>query len=219
MGRLRVRKAVRLSCQHCGNPYHRIPAKVLKSRFCSFKCKVEALKKPPIICVCQRCARQFLCERAEIARGSGTYCSKQCCKNRPKERNCEQCGQAFTPHHNQQVGRFCSSACKNAFQVGENNPNFKGAPAIKYGWDWTQLRAQVLERDGYTCQACFKDYGKMHVHHIIPYSVCRSHEIENLVTLCAPCHKKYEVSLPFADRDSARERFLYLIHAQEGGHG
>jgi hypothetical protein len=49
------------------------------------------------------------------------------------------------------------------------------------------LREMVLERDGNRCVEC-KDTNRLHLHHIIPYSECREHTFENLITLCIFCH-------------------------------
>ena len=34
-------------------------------------------------------------------------------------------------------------------------------------YDYENVRAYVLDRDRYTCQACKKKGGKLHVHHIL----------------------------------------------------
>lgn len=64
-------------------------------------------------------------------------------------------------------------------------------------------RLIVLERDGNECTDCGMDgqahiekYGRsLNVHHIIPYPYYREenpdqHDIENLKTVCTPCHKR-----------------------------
>lgn len=62
-----------------------------------------------------------------------------------------------------------------------------------YPTDWDRRRRRVLERDGYTCQACGDrggPYGdvELHVDHILPKSRGGSHREENLQTLCRGCH-------------------------------
>jgi len=54
------------------------------------------------------------------------------------------------------------------------------------------LRKQVFERDNFTCQKCkLKDESTkiLEVHHIIPLVFNGEDEINNLITLCADCHK------------------------------
>ena len=61
-----------------------------------------------------------------------------------------------------------------------------------YGHAWRKLRAQVLERDGYLCQAC-KAKGRItpatEVDHIINKASGGTDDIDNLQALCKPCHK------------------------------
>lgn len=60
---------------------------------------------------------------------------------------------------------------------------------------WRALRKAVLIRDKNTCFRCQKDSksGKgMTVHHIQPRSDGGSNEMENLITLCNPCHDYVE---------------------------
>lgn len=50
------------------------------------------------------------------------------------------------------------------------------------------------ERDHYECQICYsKDY--LHVHHIVPRVDGGMDDLDNLVTLCARCHKKIEYGI------------------------
>jgi len=78
--------------------------------------------------------------------------------------------------------------------------DWKSTP--NYGPLWKERREQTLERDNRTCQACGRtedDLGYTpRVHHIQPFSVFNEEEIEtahdlsNLVSLCEPCHTKWE---------------------------
>jgi hypothetical protein len=53
---------------------------------------------------------------------------------------------------------------------------------------WQELRLQVLERDNYTCQICFKQLDKLDVHHIIPRHKNGLDSINNLISVCKSCH-------------------------------
>ena len=82
-----------------------------------------------------------------------------------------------------------------------NDPN-------DYGPDWGKIRDRVRARDGYKCQVCgTPETTRQHdVHHKIPFrSFMRSltsidvglqlqqaNRLDNLTTLCPPCHKKVE---------------------------
>ena len=61
-----------------------------------------------------------------------------------------------------------------------------------YGHAWRKLRTQVLERDGYLCQAC-KAKGRItpatDVDHIVNKASGGTDDIDNLQALCRACHK------------------------------
>ncbi len=62
-----------------------------------------------------------------------------------------------------------------------------------YPPDWDRRRRRVYARDEYQCQNCRRrggPYGdiELHAHHIVPKSRGGVHRLENLVTLCEPCH-------------------------------
>lgn len=75
-------------------------------------------------------------------------------------------------------------------QSGENHPKWKGGGK-------SYARKQALERDNYTCQRCgINDRDLLEVDHIVP-KILRPDlvaDINNLVTLCANCHKKKTIS-------------------------
>jgi hypothetical protein len=60
--------------------------------------------------------------------------------------------------------------------------------SLCYPEDWTELKHQVLVRDGYTCANCGGS-GEMHVHHIVPLSKGGTNSLSNLKALCRGCHK------------------------------
>lgn len=62
-----------------------------------------------------------------------------------------------------------------------------------YGLDWQDVRAEVLERDGHTCQeggcGLYVPSGKgLHVHHVIPFRLHPVTEPRWLLTLCISHH-------------------------------
>lgn len=52
------------------------------------------------------------------------------------------------------------------------------------------VKAFVLDRDGYQCQKCKTKKGKLHTHHIIFRSNGGTDTPDNLITLCEECHEK-----------------------------
>ena len=88
---------------------------------------------------------------------------------------------------------------------GEDNPMADVTGSDHHNWKentaphqfyqnnkWKETRQKALERDGNKCTICQTETD-LHVHHIRPVSDGGSkYELNNLVTLCASCHKKWE---------------------------
>jgi 5-methylcytosine-specific restriction protein A len=60
---------------------------------------------------------------------------------------------------------------------------------------WSSVREQALIRDHYLCQHCLKEKKLVSadmVHHIVPIrdDKDKAVELENLLSLCNPCHNK-----------------------------
>ncbi len=70
-----------------------------------------------------------------------------------------------------------------------------------YGPGWAALRERVRARDGYRCQVCgAAEQGRQHdVHHKIPFRLflnpAQANQLDNLVTLCHPCHQRAETAV------------------------
>jgi DEAD/DEAH box helicase domain-containing protein len=71
----------------------------------------------------------------------------------------------------------------------------------QYGPNWGQQRNLARQRDGYTCQLCgASESGREHdVHHKLPFrtftSYLEANQLENLITLCHPCHRRVETAV------------------------
>src|ERR1700747_1402463 len=59
--------------------------------------------------------------------------------------------------------------------------------------EYSVLRAQVLGRDGYRCQDCSSSKD-LQVHHIVKRSHLGDDTQDNLITLCAVCHRRRHIS-------------------------
>lgn len=70
---------------------------------------------------------------------------------------------------------------------------------IHYGPNWVSQRDLARQRDGFRCQMCgaLEINQSHHVHHKVPFrnflSYIQANQLDNLITLCAPCHKKAEL--------------------------
>ena len=58
------------------------------------------------------------------------------------------------------------------------------------GAGFHNVKSAALHRDGYKCQICGQEHGKLEIHHIIFRSEGGSNSIDNLITLCPECHHK-----------------------------
>jgi 5-methylcytosine-specific restriction endonuclease McrA len=54
---------------------------------------------------------------------------------------------------------------------------------------YTSLRKAVLQRDGWRCQEC-GSLTQLEVHHLVKRSQLGDDVMDNLITLCAHCHRK-----------------------------
>lgn len=55
--------------------------------------------------------------------------------------------------------------------------------------EWSELRAAVFERDGFTCTYCGERGGKLECDHVHPLSKGGSNEMDNLTTACFRCNR------------------------------
>jgi hypothetical protein len=62
---------------------------------------------------------------------------------------------------------------------------------------YREWRKNVFERDGYTCQKCYKFKVYLNAHHIKPWAkfpqLC--YDVDNGLTLCEPCHRQMHKKL------------------------
>jgi 5-methylcytosine-specific restriction endonuclease McrA len=91
---------------------------------------------------------------------------------------------------------------------GEEHPRWKGGHEQNRGYTWPKQRKKALNRDSWECCRCgmsnseheVEHSQQIHVHHIIRYGAFENHEranqLENLVTLCRPCHDELEGEPP-----------------------
>ena len=71
--------------------------------------------------------------------------------------------------------------------------------------DYKLLHRRVLERDGWRCQNCGSPKD-LHVHHLAKRSKLGDDAFDNLITLCANCHKMQHALLKSSDNRGAPPR-------------
>jgi 5-methylcytosine-specific restriction endonuclease McrA len=68
--------------------------------------------------------------------------------------------------------------------------SFGKKPPLRVAADaYRKLRRQILQRDGWRCQNC-GSLRQLEVHHLQPRGRSGEDREENLVTLCAACHRQ-----------------------------
>ena len=155
---------------------------------------------------CQRCGQAFEPRDKNpkhLERHPPKYCSRSCAQ--PNRRNrieltCRQCGaqferKAYMADWSQERGPFCSFRCYGAWQsehaTGEANPNFRPQSPRRGSGQWMRNRLVVLDRDGHRCTDCGSTH-RLHVHPLREWDQNdpSTHEPDNLVTVCASCHRR-----------------------------
>ena len=120
--------------------------------------------------------------------------------------NCDYCGKEIEIkkcNKNRSKNYYCSKECqdkhRSVIYSGENHPNYNPnitdeEREIKRNYaEYKDFIRGVYERDNYTCQCCGKRGYKLNAHHIYGYAEHKDLRIDlnNGVTLCEECHKKY----------------------------
>ena len=68
---------IAVTCRECGKEFETKPSKADTVKYCSNACKYRAMETR-VRCICQNCGSPFFEVPARLARGYGTYCSREC---------------------------------------------------------------------------------------------------------------------------------------------
>ena len=87
-----------------------------------------------------------------------------------------------------EVGRFDTHLMKNSSLANPKIKHWGYQKGTNYGF--ANSREHAICRDKYTCQCCGAKNTRLEVHHIVYRSQGGTDDLDNLITLCADCHKK-----------------------------
>lgn len=181
-------------CLSCGKEYL---AYTDKSRFCSKYCQGSFLYKqtrklkPKIYInkICEYCGNEFQCESYKVQK---RFCSDECRKKSYRIRN----GKSIIDDTAlDTLRKQVSLKVQNIITKSNNQGDTFNNVAINYyllNDIPLNTRTLVLERDYNKCQIC-NSRNNLHIHHIIKRKDGGNHEPENLITLCASCHRHIEI--------------------------
>ena len=186
-----------MKCVVCGKEFERVPSEIKEKNYCSKKCVYKFMS-------------QYM-QRFKHTEESKKKMSKlKIGKNNPQfekygklnnnwnrvEVTCNYCKKRFMrakEHSKRGKYNFCDYDCYADWLTTDENP-YRTATTKCYGRGWAKIVRDIQKRDGYKCQQCgnTKEQKQLHVHHIIPYDICKCHSYDNLITLCANCHGKQQ---------------------------
>lgn len=208
---------VEFECNHCGDDFTIPVAWVRKDRnsgaYCSKECrdidKDIGIEKEDEVRTCKApdCDGSF----EVIPSSPKQFCSLSCAygnrsNNEAHTQNCEICGEEYKTGGPKKAQRrvTCGVECFKEWLTGryrgEKSFSWKGGYDQYYGDNWQEQRNKARERDGYQCQVCgiseSDNPRQLSVHHVTPVREFEQPEdanvLTNLVTLCEPCHSKWE---------------------------
>jgi endogenous inhibitor of DNA gyrase (YacG/DUF329 family) len=186
---------------------------------------------------CRNCGKEY-----ETTNTKKIFCTEQCKVSfhnsaRPvtkfELRICPQCGKSFRPMQKKGIGRtYCTAVCRNKWfndkrVVASKSINWSGAKKA-YKWDGNWFKA--LTRDGFTCQLCgLKRIPSarttdrryiLEVHHRDGSGETgdKHHDLDNLTTLCAECHREFhtKINLVFVDgRYQVRGKIFSILNLRQ----
>lgn len=175
--------------------------------------------------LCPVCGKQFKAEKK-----SRECCSRKCSSHLRKNRKtveCEICNKPITRPKSQFRDRtyvYCSNKCQDIgwsrYFSGVNSPirdnsitDEERLARRKYP-DYYKWRNSVYEKDNYSCKCCGDNKGgNLNAHHIFNYSEHQELQldIDNGVTLCNICHKKFHDKYGYTENnDKQINEFLNM---------
>jgi 5-methylcytosine-specific restriction endonuclease McrA len=201
---------VSTACAECGAAITVARWRLDRFRFvtCSQRCNgAQRARLAQADLTCDHCGTTFRV-KASSKQGARTFCSLACfgAANSAALRvrvsvECAGCAAPLLVHPSRARvnGRFyCGTTCRARHIIGPNNPSYTSGIGRKreYAANWKSQRRAAVLRDGARCRVCGARPARqrdLHVHHLIAARTFggdweRANALDNLVTLCMPCH-------------------------------
>lgn len=170
-----------------------------KSKTC-WECRKRQITKK-----CAICGKEFTTKKSTNKKTCSTECANKLrgqTNSRVQSQKvkiiCKNCGKEKWLSPSNSYREFCSSDCWYEYNIGENNPKWKGGISSERAMgdssrEWKKCRKTIWKRDDATCQLCGRRFNHKElpyeVHHIRPFKHENTrYDINNLVLLCNWCH-------------------------------
>ena len=164
------------NCEECGKKYmaNLNNFKRVGRLFCSLSCAVANKNKRPE-------QRQKVSEGLKKKVAEGNYLSED------RIKKLRLGSKKYYLENEEKVRAILVMASEIAMKTVRSGRNYRGH---FYGTKWRNISKRLREKIPY-CQFCGSQK-LLQVHHIIPYKYQKDNTVNNLLVLCARCHKKVE---------------------------
>lgn len=220
-------------CHYCDKV---ILAKRGGSKYCGATCRQRYWQKQKTGYRAEHPEYKFKCHWCEREVATNDKRKKYCCKTcsfhaqnakrkttKQDRRQCPQCGIEFQPMQKRGTGRtYCSLTCRRKLRYQSRKEYLRSRhweyrKKEKWGGNWYA----ALQRDDFTCQGCrvrmtpsqWTSTRRLVVHHLdgTGEHANKNHEMENLMTVCGSCHRKFHtgVNLVFVDGEWCAEGAIF----------
>jgi len=190
---------IKIVCSVCEKESLIKPQKLKDKNYCSHACYWES-KRTSILKNCFICNKEIKVKPCFLQ--DKNFCSIKCRsvhfsgenhQNYKKviDRFCDTCNKKLS--HKSATREYVKHCSKSCAMKGSKSPSWKGG-VWGYPKDFENKRHNIRKRDEYKCQLCFsqaKGIKSLHVHHIDHNK--KNSSDNNLITLCAKCHKRIHV--------------------------
>lgn len=209
----------KMICKNCGKEFQQLTS---NQKYCSKECRFDYYKsmKLPVIGMpaqCEYCNNQYIKNN-----GSQKYCSDKC-RNLSNEQKIKikKISQVKKEEKDLElIKNEVALKAENLIKKSQVNGKSFNNVNINY-WLLSNIPQKtidnVLDRDNNQCYMC-KRTNNLHIHHIIKRVDGGDHSMDNLVTLCASCHRYIEIGDIEYAKDKCFENAKYYYFYKDDFH-